>query len=117
MTKVVWKPVQKEVPALYNFIHHFSFMFEEYEELLNLYDSKSKDSESENDTDVETEVACAWLKSNGSRVAKKIHQSWFEEKRHLMQLQQKPRLYIGGIFPLSGTKYKAPVLADGKFNW
>jgi hypothetical protein len=66
-------------------------------------------------SDIETEVACTWLKIQESNVTGEKQRSWLERQRNLMKLQQKPKLYIGGIFPLSGTKYKAPVLAEGIF--
>ena len=116
LAKVVWMPMQKEAPKLYNFIHHFSFLYEEYEELLKLYSSEILDNSVANDSDIETKVACAWLKSEDSTVTGNKHKNWFDHKRHLMQLKQKPKLYIGGIFPLSGRKYKAPVLADGQLK-
>ena len=105
LAKVVWMPVQKEAPKLYNFIQHFSFHFKEYIELLYLYNSEI---EKKPNADIETDIACVWLNSEG--------RNWLNRKMDLMKLQEKPKLYIGGIFPLSGTKYIAPVLADGNTN-
>ena len=114
LAKVAWRPVQKEAPKLYNFLQHFSFLPEEYEELLKLHSMMTSDRQSPI-SDIETEVACAWLKKQESNVTGEKQRSWLERQRNLMKLQQKPKLYIGGIFPLSGTKYKAPVLAEGIF--
>ena len=105
LAKVVWMPLQKDAPKLYQFIHHFNFLYEEYNEILDLYSSEILNKPSVN-SDIYREVACNWLKSDGN--------SWLQQKKDLMKLQEKPKLYIGGIFPLSGTKYIAPVLADGQ---
>jgi len=35
----------------------------------------------------------------------------FQDKLSKLQPPEKPQLYIGGIFPITGTKYKAPELA------
>jgi ABC-type proline/glycine betaine transport system substrate-binding protein len=116
LAKVVWMPVRKEAPKLYNFIQHFSFHYQEYEELFKLYNSEILNKPFAVASDIDTDVACAWLKSEESSVTGGKHRTWFEQKRNLMKLQQKPKLYIGGIFPLSGTKYNAPVLADGQLK-
>ena len=113
LAKVAWRPVQKEAPKLFNFLQHFNFLPEEYEELMELY-SMMTDRPSAI-SDIETEVACAWLKNQESNVKGDKQLNWLERQKNLMKLQQKPKLYIGGIFPLSGTKYKAPVLAEGIF--
>ena len=109
LAKVVWMPVQKEEPKLFNFILHFSFHYKEYSELMDLYNSEIVKKPYAVVSDIETEVACVWLKSEG--------RNWLSRKMDLMKLQEKPKLYIGGIFPLSGTKYIAPVLADGNTNY
>ena len=36
-----------------------------------------------------------------------------QDKLSKLQPPEKPQLYIGGIFPITGTKYKAPELAAG----
>ena len=38
-----------------------------------------------------------------------------QDKLSKLQPSEKPQLYIGGIFPITGTKYKAPELAAGLF--
>ena len=55
-------------------------------------------------------VACLWLNKqtpDGSRTI-------YDEKRTNFPFQDKPELYIGGIFPMSGNKYQAPELARGE---
>ena len=39
-----------------------------------------------------------------------------QDKLSKLQPSEKPQLYIGGIFPITGTKYKAPELAAGIFS-
>ena len=40
LAKVVWMPLQKDAPKLYQFIHHFNFIYEEYNEIFELYSSE-----------------------------------------------------------------------------
>ena len=86
---------------------------------MNIYSNYRKNfidtiDSSDNDNDIEAEVACAWLKLKENTITSDNKKNWLSHKKHLLQLQGKPKLYIGGIFPLSGTKYKAPMLADGQ---
>ena len=37
----------------------------------------------------------------------------YRDKMSNFPFQDKPELYIGGIFPITGSKYKAPELAKG----
>ena len=115
LAKVVWGPVQNEAPAFYRFIQHFGFTYQEYVELIETYNSKVKNEAS---TDYD-EVACAWLNkekhkedTEGTETARTI----YEHKVASLPLQGKPELYIGGIFPITGNKYRAPELAKGNIK-
>ena len=44
-----------------------------------------------------------------------FHHFSHQDKLSKLQPSEKPQLYIGGIFPITGTKYKAPELAAGLF--
>ena len=106
LAKIVWSPVQDEAPVFYRFIQHFGFTYQEYVELLETYNMKVK---SDQPVDF-NEVACVWLHiKRGTSPTKTI----YEEKVARLPLQGKPELYIGGIFPITGNKYKAPELAKG----
>ena len=115
LAKVAWRPVQKEAPQLFNFLRIFSFLPEEYSELLELYSMKTleRSMRKGNKEDIEREVACDWLKSQNTNERGEGRNSWLDQQRKLLKVQEKPKLYIGGIFPLSGRKYKSPLLAEG----
>ena len=104
MAKVVWAPVQDEAPNLYKLIQHFSFTYTEYLDLLETY---NVDNESSRYHD----VACRWL-SKVEFESKTI----YEVKAAEFPLHAKPELYIGGIFPMTGAKYRAPELARGTYK-
>ena len=113
LAKVVWGPVQNEAPAFYRFIQHFGFTHEEYSQLLETFNSAVKSEESIDYDD----VACTWLnikktkqEKNGTKTTRTI----YEHKIDNLPLQGKPELFIGGIFPITGNKYRAPELAKGK---
>lgn len=110
MAKVVWGPVQDEAPVLYRFIQHFGFTYEEYVELLEMFNTKA---EAGQPTDYD-EVACSWLSTRRPTKGTGPGRTIYEDKLERLPLQGKPELYIGGIFPITGSKYRAPELARGK---
>ena len=67
----------------------------------------NKQKKLNNDVSYE-DVACHWLnqKNNEGILI-------YEEKRRNFPHEDKPALYIGGIFPITGQKYRAPELAKG----
>ena len=99
LSKLSWSPIEISAPALFTFLQLFSFSSEEYTNLLGFTTSDSSKDENQ---------ACEWMQAND-----KVVRAWVHKMRELMKVQEKPKLYIGGIFPQSGTKYKAPVLAEG----
>jgi hypothetical protein len=108
LAKVAWKHLQTGASELYTFVQAFGFRsYEEYIDLLQLHVSLSDDS-SEEEADYEGEV-CQWLRQElapGGLMR-------YQDKLSKLQPSEKPPLYIGGIFPITGTKYKAPELAAG----
>ena len=106
--------MQNEAPGLFRFIQHFGFTYTEYEELLGTYIRMVKDDGSSVDYD---EIACVWLNSPTTKREKDgtlTRQTLYQQKIDKLPQQGKPELYIGGIFPITGNKYKAPELATGK---
>jgi hypothetical protein len=103
---VVWNPVQNEAPAFYKFIQHFGLSYHEYHQLLETYNSRH----AEGDTDYDG-IACDWLQQN--KTATKKSKTIYEDKLENLPLKGKHELYIGGIFPITGKKYRAPELAQG----
>ena len=95
MAKIVWRPLEDGAPLLYKLIEHFGLSNELYNSLLSHYSAHKNDKTLE-------DIACSWLNGpyeNGTRYDK-LSPKW-----------KKPTLYIGGIFPIGGTKYRAPELA------
>ncbi|KAM7283533.1 atrial natriuretic peptide receptor 2-like [Ixodes scapularis] len=86
MEKVVWSKLKDSVPDVYDIAQKISFKQEQYEQMLDLYKR-----ESTRDRDY-SDIACTFLTQN----------------EHLLHefvtgdLGDKPKLYIGGIFPVSG---------------
>ena len=109
LAKVVWNPIQNEAPAFYRFIQHFGISYHEYTELIETYNKKVK---SEDPVDYD-DIACTWLKQNKTENVNEKAITIYEHKLANMPLQGKPELYIGGIFPITGNKYRAPELAKG----
>uniref|UniRef100_V5IB68 Gamma-aminobutyric acid type B receptor subunit 2 n=2 Tax=Ixodes ricinus TaxID=34613 RepID=V5IB68_IXORI len=86
MEKVVWSKLKDSVPDVYDIAQKISFKQDQYEQMLDLYKR-----ESTRDRDY-SDIACTFLTQN----------------EHLLHefvtgdLGDKPKLYIGGIFPVSG---------------
>ena len=116
LAKVAWKPVQNRAPELFNFIENFSFEYEEYMELLELYNHMVDMKKS---TNLE-KIACEWLKHNHTshlydpftKHRQARSQAWYKN----FPVKIKNQLYIGGIFPISGSKFTAPELGPGN-DW
>ena len=128
LAKVVWSPVQNEAPSLYRslpllrisrrrefylilifskrFIQHFGFSYSEYVQLLTTYNTHLESGGSPVDYHG---VACSWLQTPTAGGNSTI----YRDKMSNFPFQDKPELYIGGIFPITGSKYKAPELARG----
>ncbi len=51
-----------------------------------------------------------WLTSQGKQRTIKWYEKWSQK------LDRKTQIFIGGIFPISGTKYVAPELAPGRIR-
>ena len=92
------------------FIQHFGFSYSEYVLLLETYNRQNSSSAQ---VDFET-VACEWLHSSAPGTAE--NKTIYDEKMINFPFQDKPELYIGGIFPITGQKYRAPELAKGATN-
>ena len=93
------------------FIQHFGFSYSEYVLLLETYNRRLDSSPQ---VDFET-VACEWLHS--SAPGTEDNKTIYDEKMINFPFQDKPELYIGGIFPITGQKYRAPELAKGATNF
>ena len=88
------------------FIQHFGFSYSEYVQLLTTYNAHMEAGGSPVDYHG---VACSWLQTPTDGGKSSIYRDILAN----FPFQDKPELYIGGIFPITGSKYKAPELAKG----
>lgn len=110
LTKIAWKQIQNGAPDLYSFLERFVFSYKDYDKLLQFYNN-----ETEKHASLSTEqIACKWLKHRVPDKSKTNSTTSWYNKWHGHIKTKKKKLYIGGIFPISGTKYVAPELAIGK---
>lgn len=102
---------------LYSTLKKFDFTFENYAELLAIYDRKAKaalaaGSNNINSRGLLRQTACTWLlqeaapRPNGR--GQKNYDRWWNARKSKMEL------VIGGIFPLSGSKFVAKELIPGE---
>ena len=110
LAKGGWSPIMNEAPRFFKFIQHFALTFEEYTQLLGTY--HKRDIADNSDTDYEN-FACEWLgKKESSEDG--VERTVFAKKLENIPLKGKHELYIGGIFPIMGKRYRAPELAQGR---
>lgn len=107
LAKVVWQPLRDGAQALYLTLSKMEFSLKDYQDILGIFNEKSKTFWDPKDPQLLREVACQWLNEetmlrNGLR--SKQYQQWSDIGT------SKPKLIIGGIFPIRGTKFRAPEL-------
>ncbi len=96
----------------YEALKKVEFSPSNYKRLLGLYENTLKEtslSEAEDQSreeDILYKVACQWLNDEDDW-NKKNYEGWADSRI------VKKKLKIGGIFPLSGTKYRAKELVPG----
>lgn len=108
---MVWQPLRDGAQALYLTLSKMEFSLKDYQDILGIFNEKSKTFWDPKDPQLLREVACQWLNEetmlrNGLR--SKQYQQWSDIGT------SKPKLIIGGIFPIRGTKFRAPELLPGK---
>ena len=111
LTKVVWKQIENGAVELQEFLERFIFTYKDYENLLKFHKT-----ELEMDSSVTMkEIACKWLKHQVRQQSGNTKEWYTQWNGHIRG--RKKKLYIGGIFPISGTKYVAPELAIGTLSF
>ena len=109
LTKIAWKQIENGAPDLYSFLERFVFSYQDYDKLLEFYNHKAAKHPS-----LTTEqIACKWLKHKVP--GKRGNMTAWYNRWHGHIKTRKKKLHIGGIFPITGTKYIAPELAIGKY--
>ncbi|XP_069698476.1 uncharacterized protein [Periplaneta americana] len=87
LVKLVWARIEVGAKPAYEALHKMSFSREDYADLLSRYNAQPRSVD---------EIACEWLVHN--------EKSWMP---WIPTSDEKNILYIGGIFPISGSTYIA----------
>ncbi|XP_015177762.1 PREDICTED: receptor-type guanylate cyclase gcy-4-like isoform X2 [Polistes dominula] len=90
LVKVVWKGLEFAAKFAFESINRVQFTSEMYENLIDRYNKYSENVD-------EAKIACSWLMDNLNHAMS----HWMPNNA------DKNILYIGGIFPMSGTSYTA----------
>ncbi|KAH9515724.1 hypothetical protein Btru_011828 [Bulinus truncatus] len=92
LTKVLWGPLKSATPEAYHIISKMSFSDMEYDQLITQHPQYSA-----------SQLACHWINNNFDKWNK-----WLPDS-----LKEKPKIYLGGLFPLSGKTWSQPGLVEG----
>ncbi|KAF2904495.1 hypothetical protein ILUMI_01678, partial [Ignelater luminosus] len=96
LVKFAWSKLETHAKIAYESLHRVKFSSEDYNLLLELYNRKSN-------TTTVADVACQWMRQN--------HSTW---KYWIASSDQgKSKIYIGGIFPMSGSSYTGKGILQG----
>ncbi|ESO82631.1 hypothetical protein LOTGIDRAFT_109151 [Lottia gigantea] len=91
-SKVVWFKIKENAPEVYNVVSKMTFSQEEYENILHKPMNMS-----------DFDIACSWVRENN-----KTWKHWLPT-----DLSNKTKVYIGGLFPLTGPNLEQPGLVEG----
>ncbi|KAF5297767.1 hypothetical protein FQR65_LT09941 [Abscondita terminalis] len=96
LVKYSWSKLEKYAKVAYESLHRLKFSEEDYDYLFELYNRKSGSSSID-------DIACDWMRQKES--------SWV----HWIPVsdREKSYLYIGGIFPLTGSSYTGKGIMQG----
>lgn len=96
LVKFAWSKLEKYAKVAYEALHRLKFSDEDYSLLLEFYNKKA-------DTTSIEDVACTWILQNEA--------SW---KQWIpISDREKNKIYIGGIFPLTGSSYTGTGILKG----
>lgn len=90
LTKVVWAGLETAAKFAFESINRIKFTSDIYEDLIDRYNAHSKEHDEE-------KIACDWLVDHLNYAVS----NWMPNNA------DKNTLYVGGIFPMSGTSYTA----------
>lgn len=96
-TKVVWSRLKTSIPEAYHVVSKLTFHQDEYTSLLQMFRQYSHVDK----------IACEWVKSNED-----IWKKWLPNN-----LSNKTRIYLGGLFPLTGFYWMEPGLVQGMVHY
>lgn len=90
-TKIVWAKLKTSIPEAYHVISKMKFHQDEYIKLLQVRELSTE------------EIACNWIHEH-----KNIWQTWLPDN-----LTNKTKIYLGGLFPMTGHYWMEPGLVQG----
>jgi hypothetical protein len=115
LTKVMWSLLKTHTPEAYHLVSSLQFTSVELDQFLESYVRIWKDAASaasislaearQRSTEFLEQAACEWVRNN-----ELVWQSWLPEK-----LLNKPTIYLGGMFPLTGPYWRLPGAVPGQF--
>ena len=95
-TKVVWPKLRTSVPEAFHVISKMTFHQDVYMQQLQMFRKYSSAEE----------IACAWVRNETNQ---QIWKSWLPEN-----LSNKTKIYLGGLFPMTGNYWMEPGLVQGE---
>ncbi|XP_074645062.1 uncharacterized protein LOC141914425 [Tubulanus polymorphus] len=96
LTKVVWSRLKRNAPEAFHLINNIEFKQQTYQDIIDKY----RDMEAKRSSIQAHEVACEWVREN-----KDIWKHWIPP-----DLTNKTKIYLGGMFPLTGRHWTGPGL-------
>ena len=94
--KIVWSKVKTSIPEAYHVISKMTFHQDQYFKLLQMFRQYSSASD----------IACSWVRDNEA-----IWKSWLPHN-----LSNKVKIYLGGLFPMTGHYWMEPGLVQGQLS-
>ncbi|XP_046552230.1 guanylate cyclase D-like [Haliotis rubra] len=95
LNKVVWHKIKSNAPKAYDLISKMTFSQDDYDHILQLHN--------QNVTATADDIACRWIHHHNS-----TWKAWMPK-----DLSNKTKIYLGGLFPISGELWTAPGLVEG----
>ncbi|KAK0061791.1 venus kinase receptor [Biomphalaria pfeifferi] len=92
LTKVLWGPLKSDAYEAYHIISQMSFSDMEYDGLIAQHPHFTVD-----------QIACQWINNNSAK-----WDLWLPNR-----LREKPKIYLGGLFPMSGKIWSQPGIVEG----
>ena len=103
LSKVMWAKMRTHTPEAHSLISSLSFTHQQYEDLLQLFMKIDFNNADLDQSQVYEEAACQWIKQN-----KRIWSKWIPKN-----MTTKQRIYIGGMFPITGPYWRQPGIVPG----
>ena len=101
LSKLSWSRIKTHIPEAYHLITKMFFTQNDYEDLLRSYVALNGNAHL-HPPDINA-TACHWVRNN-----RHMWEKWLP-----IGLTQKPKIYIGGMFPITGPYLREPGIFPG----